>query len=164
MMNWRVVEKFPNYSVSDCGMVKNNTTGRVLKNQRNTDGYFVVSLPTEKGFRTFRVHRLVADAFLPPPNEGQTEVAHNDGTTTRNDVANLRWATKAENQRDRLAHGTHSRGERQHKAVFSDEQAEAIRVGRIGAGMNNSELARALHVSHETIRALRARETYRTGA
>jgi hypothetical protein len=158
---WKQLDKFPGYSVSDEGQVRNDRTGHILKPQLNTSGYPMAALPTERGWRTFSIHRLVAFAFLPPPLPGQNEVAHNDGTRTNNRATNLRWATKTENQRDRLLHGTHGRGERGTRAKFTNAEAALLRAFmRANPRVKNTELARQHGVSHETIRALRKGETY----
>jgi hypothetical protein len=67
------------------------------------------------------VHRLVLEAFVGPALPG-LEAAHNNGNPADNHLANLRWATKADNQADRVRHGTSSRGEShgQHKLTAVD--------------------------------------------
>lgn len=72
-------------------------------------------------------HRLVAEAFLPPPLPGQTDVAHNDGDPSHNDVSNLRWATHRENQMDMRRHGTMQDGAKSITAKISAEDAAFIR-------------------------------------
>lgn len=64
-------------------------------------GYPVVNM---KG-RVYCVHDLVCRAFHGDPEEGQ-EVAHKDGTRTNNHVDNLRWASRSENIKDSIKHGT----------------------------------------------------------
>lgn len=162
---WKQLTEFNSYSVSDSGEVRNDRTGQVLKPQLNSEGYYVVSLPTRRGFRAFRIHRLIALEFLPKPNDGQTEVAHNDGSRTNNCATNLRWATRAENQRDRICHGTHSRGERSSSAKFTNADVLRLRqFMRENPRVSNCELGRRYGVSHETIRAIRAKDTYRVTA
>ncbi len=80
------------YSVSNFGNVKNNITGKILKPGLNkVTGYYQVVLNTQNSQRrTFRVDRLVADAFI-PNIENLTEVEHLDNCRTNNNVNNLQF-------------------------------------------------------------------------
>lgn len=69
----------------------------LMKPFDNGRGYLVVSLINESGDRkNFYVHRLVADAFIPNPDE-LPQVDHIDYDRKNNRVNNLRWVTVAEN-------------------------------------------------------------------
>lgn len=75
------------------------------------------------------VHRLVAAAFIPNP-ENKPDVAHWDGDGTNNAAHNLRWATEVENMADKKRHGTHIKGERHGNAKLTDAQVRDIRKMR----------------------------------
>jgi hypothetical protein len=92
---WKIVEEFTNYEVSNLGRVKNRKTNRILKSC-NTGGYIIVGLSSNCKIRTFFVHRLVALAFIPNP-ENKQHVNHIDNNTTNNNVINLEWNTPLEN-------------------------------------------------------------------
>lgn len=54
-----------NYSISDNGIVRNDTTGHILSIQTDKQGYKLVQLPsTGKTQGSFLIHRLVAEAFI----------------------------------------------------------------------------------------------------
>lgn len=96
-MNWRKIRGFENYSVSDSGLVRNDSTGIAKTptlNKRN--GYYYVDLYQGNKRAKRPIHRLVAEAFLPNPEHKRT-VDHIDGVRTNNDASNLRWATFSEN-------------------------------------------------------------------
>jgi hypothetical protein len=71
MEEWRVINDYPNYSVSNLGNVKNNTTNKIMR-QNVKGGYCCLSLVNNKKNYTFKVHRLVALAFLSNPDNKPT--------------------------------------------------------------------------------------------
>jgi hypothetical protein len=96
MEEYKIIEGFENYSVSNYGNVKNNKTGRILKPIENEKGYYQLSLCKNGYFKTFKVHRLVALAFIPNP-ENKPQIDHIDNDRINNNVNNLRWCTNSEN-------------------------------------------------------------------
>ena len=154
---WKKIKRNPNYSINEQGQVRNDRTGYIQKYQMSNYGYYTVAI----GYgRTTTVHRLLAEAFLGEPQEGQTEVAHNDGCRTNNALSNLRWASRKENQQDRFAHGTHAKGENNYGAAFCNDEVKKIRERLSVEKISNVALAKELGVSHETIRSIRLNRTY----
>lgn len=93
---WKTIEDYPNYDVSSFGNVRNNKTNYVLKLQKNASGYMKISLvSSNKHSNNFMVHRLVAKAFIPNPDNKPT-VNHIDKNKSNNNVFNLEWATMSE--------------------------------------------------------------------
>ena len=92
---WKTIEGFPDYEVSTFGQVRSNKYGksRILKYSRDKAGYLSCMLDDRK---FYRVHRLVAKAFI-PPIEGKNEVDHINRIKHDNYVTNLRWATRSQN-------------------------------------------------------------------
>ena len=67
-----------------------------IKPRKTKRGYLQVDLRVDNTKRAFAVHRLVAKAFIPNP-DNKPEIDHIDGDPTNNHVWNLRWVTHAEN-------------------------------------------------------------------
>lgn len=97
-MEWKTIEEFQNYEVSNTGLVR-NSKGKVLKTFVQNGGYEVSSFPNGLGGSAKRsVHRLVALAFLDNP-ENLPEVNHIDGVKLNNDSDNLEWISRKDNVR-----------------------------------------------------------------
>jgi hypothetical protein len=99
MEEYRKIKGFENYEVSNIGNVRNVETGRILKQSTDKKGYKKLGLRKDNVKYTSRVHRLVAEAFIPNPNNKQF-VDHIDNKS--NNVNNLRWATSCENMHNRI--------------------------------------------------------------
>lgn len=92
-----IIKDYLNYSVSNLGNVRNDKTGRILKPGNSGDGYFTVALCKNGEVKHFRVHRLVAQAFIPNPL-GLPEVNHIDEDKLNNRAENLEWCSRQYNQ------------------------------------------------------------------
>ena len=94
----RIAEtKYPGVFISDSGIVS-NSKGREIPQSPDGAGYPKASVFLNKKVVTLKVHRLVAEAFIPNP-ESKPEVNHIDGDKTNYSIANLEWVTHLENMR-----------------------------------------------------------------
>jgi hypothetical protein len=93
--NWKPVNGFDNYLISDLGRVKSLKRNRFLK-PGNRGGYNLVILYNKGKPKTFSINRLVAIHFLPNWNNKRC-VDHKNRKRNDDRVYNLRWATHSEN-------------------------------------------------------------------
>ncbi len=108
MESWTIIEGFENYMVSDLGNVKNNKNGRIIK-QHKENGYKRLNIEVNKKRYKKLLHILVAVAFIPNP-ENKPFVDHIDNCITNNNIKNLRWATRAENNQNRSMRNDNTSG------------------------------------------------------
>ena len=96
MEQWKIVQGFENYLVSTLGNVKtiNGRFKKVVYDNKNSYGY--VELWKNNKGKKFRIHRLVAETFI-PNYDNKEQVNHIDGNKTNNCVDNLEWVTPKEN-------------------------------------------------------------------
>lgn len=106
---WKPVKGFENlYEVSNLGNVR-NANGRMRKPFMIHQGYLMIDLFHNYKRIHARVNRLVAEAFIPNP-ENKTEVNHKNGNKTDNRAENLEWASKSENMIHAYKNGLQSKG------------------------------------------------------
>ena len=96
---WREVHGI---NVSNLGRHR-NAFGVISTPKPRASGYCSIGRGSKRsGIRTFLVHRLVAEAFLPKPSTHHNEVNHKDRNPSNNKVDNLEWVTKTENMQHSL--------------------------------------------------------------
>jgi hypothetical protein len=101
MEEYKIIDGFEKYSVSNLGNVRNNKSNNLVSQISDKDGYLRLGLYDVKNIRSQqRVHRLVAIAFIDNP-DNKTLIDHIDRNVKNNNINNLRWATNQENCRNR---------------------------------------------------------------
>ncbi len=127
---WKECSVCSNYEVSKYGDVRRKETKRILKQNLKKDNYLEVSISmgSRQNVKHYLVHRLVAEAFIPNP-ENKPQVNHKDGNTTNNQVTNLEWVTNQENITHSIITGLkpNDRGENSCNSKMTKEQVQWCR-------------------------------------
>ncbi len=93
---WKDIESIPGYKISNQGRIKSHT-GKVLKTFHNSRGYVTIRISNYGNPKSITLHRIVAKAFVPNPNN-LPEVNHIDSNRANNNFNNLEWCTHSQNQ------------------------------------------------------------------
>ena len=133
------------YEISNYGRVRSlnyRKTGKrkVLKCHARIGYYMKTSLVKDGVRKYYRVHRFVAQAFLPPPKEGENQVEHINTDKRDNRVQNLRWVSPKGNMANELtryhlsishqnpSHETRRRMSEAQKKRFARERATRMGI------------------------------------
>lgn len=154
--DFRWIEEYPKYAVSNKGEVWSAQRQAFIKGCKDSHGYVIVLL----GKKTpKKVHRLVAKAFIPNP-DNKPCVNHKNGVKSDNILSNLEWVTYSENSEHAFETGlTSTQGETHHKTKLSSADVEFIKESTDGA----TNLAELFGVHSSTIRRIKNKEFRKNG-
>jgi|SRR5437763_13440723 hypothetical protein len=93
---WKTIEGYQNYEINELAEVRNKKSGRILKSPVDGHGYRRVTLHNVDGQKTKKIHRLVAEYFIPNP-DNLPQLNHIDGNKQNNDLNNLEWCSMTHN-------------------------------------------------------------------
>lgn len=150
---WKPIPGWPRYEVSDQGRIR-----RLLKLQRN-NGYPSIILSINRIWKSFRLHTLVAMAFLGPRPDDHV-VNHKDADRDNNWLRNLEYVTQKENliHAEKLGLITYRWG----IPKLSEEKVLAIRAAHDGSKKSLTVLANQFGVSEMAVKNIVRRKTWRT--
>lgn len=86
------------YAITSCGKVWSYRRKKFLSPVKNNDGYLHVHLCKDGKPKDFKIHRLVAEAYIPNP-DNLKDVDHINGNKEHNYINNLQWMTHEDNVR-----------------------------------------------------------------
>lgn len=176
MQNIEIWKDVPNYvgiyQVSNIGNVKSLDhyikskngkclkKGRILQKFKTKKGYLQTSLSKDTKRLNTGIHRVVALAFIPNP-ENKPQVNHINGIKTDNRVENLEWCTNKENQihavKNKLS--KHNLAEKHHNSKLTNE--DVIKVRQLHSiGFKNHELAKDYNISRTAMSNILRKKTY----
>lgn len=158
---WKIHPEFDFIKVSTLGRVRTLdrtvsngkgtyvVKGRILKQWHNSSGYLLVAFKEYGKQVDRRVHRLVAEAFIPNPNS-LPEINHKDNNPANNNVSNLEWCTHEYNVAYREKYGTSAK----EAALKSPVYAVSLKTQETLWFESQMEAGRSLGIAKQNISAV----------
>jgi DNA-binding transcriptional regulator YiaG len=170
---WRVVPSAPRQKVSDMGRVcsRGRTTvdrrgcrrhypAVLLQPTADVTGHLLVHVSRADGKRhAALVHGLVLEAFVGPRPSGY-DIRHLDGDPSNNRVENLAYGTRAENEADKVKHGTTNRGERNGMSKVTPDVVRKIRRVYAKGKYSQARIAKHFGLSREMVGRIVRRDSW----
>lgn len=156
------ITNFENYSISNKGRVWSNYKKGFIKNRLNSkDPYPFVGLSKNNKTIVIRVHRLVAKHFI-QNLESKPEVNHIDGNKLNNDVTNLEWVTRKENQQHAVKIGLRDalRGENCNFNKYKQSTIESI-IEDMELGLQPKKISIKYNIPKSTINKIKFNKTWK---
>lgn len=146
---WRPVKGYEGrYEVSNMGRVKSLYASKdiILKQPIHPDGYARVSFSKDEACSCKLVHRLVANAFIPNP-DNKPEVNHIDGNKENNNVDNLEWCTSSYNTKHAYHNGLMNADIHKKSVILYKRygEYESVTEAAEALGVAPRSLSRAIH-------------------
>lgn len=97
------IKDYENYTINEEGIIMNNK-GKEIKPYIHPTGYKIVDLYKDGKRKHFKLHKLLAETFVPNPNDYKI-IDHIDRDRLNNNLSNLRWTTSSINNLNRPFRG-----------------------------------------------------------
>lgn len=153
------------YTIDEKGNVFSIRNNKNIKHIKLKSGYVYVHLCKNGTGQLVRLHRLVAQHFIPNPN-GYKQVNHKNGIKTDNEVSNLEWCNGFYNMQHAIKTGLFvTSGESNPSAKLTKEQVEAIRTEYVRNSKTHgtTALAKKYNVSNVMIGKIVRNECWKEG-
>ena len=142
---WRNIDEFPDYKISNFGRVMNNKTGYIKKPSIGKRGYYVYSMQKDGKSYLRTTHIMLARSFIPNP-QNLEQINHIDGNKLNCSIENLEWVSPRDNMLHARKMGLHKSDGDKETAQYSLDGNQLINVYK-----SASEAARQTGLSRSNI-------------
>ena len=139
------------YLINENGLIWSMASSKFKINILGKRGYYTVDLWKNNKRKNFKIHRLIAEYFI-PNTENKPFINHKNGIKTDNRIENLEWCTQFENNtHSRLTKLNNDMGESHHNAKLIEKDVLFIRESEL----SDNELSKILPCTRRNINDIR---------
>ena len=163
MLNtYKPIPEFPNYEINSSGVIRNVKTGKIKSQYPANGGYYFVTLHKEnRNGKPRRVHRLLAEAFIPNP-DGKPCINHKNGDRGDYSLDNLEWCTHDENMKHAFATGlANNTGEKNGQSKITREIAKEIKRLLSESSLSQQRIADSFGISRSLVLGIKLGRLWR---
>lgn len=154
-----IVKDYPKYNIEKDGSIYSYFSFKYLKTLIDSYGYVKIMLYNKKGSKQFFLHRLLAEHFLLKLSHHK-DVNHIDGNKSNNNLQNLEWVTRSENNKHAYKLGLKcKKGEKHHSNKLKNKDILKIRKLLI-KGIKQTIIAKEFNVDQSTISYIKRNKTW----
>tara|TARA_R110001606_G_scaffold24873_7_gene81721 strand:- start:90 stop:584 length:495 start_codon:yes stop_codon:yes gene_type:complete len=160
----KTIVEFPNYFISDKGVVRNLKSKKVRKPFISDNGYVRIPLFKNNKRCTRALHRVLAISFIPNPND-MPFINHLDGDKQNNDISNLEWCDRSRNMKHAHELGlvkgqTGAKGSKNGSSKLNEDKVLEIRK-LASEGFSSKEIAEKFNISRGNCNSIIARKYWK---
>lgn len=139
-MKFYPIPTLPGFEITTLGIIRNIKTQNIKSQYISSTGYYMISVSVKNKSKPKRVHRLLAQTFIPNP-ENLPMINHKDGNKLNNSLDNLEWCNQLGNMQHAFATGlVNNTGANNGMAKLNEDQVREIK-SLLKAGMSQYKIA-----------------------
>lgn len=158
-MEYFKIAKLENFEISKSGVIRNCNTLKIKSQYVSSTGYYMISVSINNKTKPYRVHRLLAETFI-PKKDGCLFVNHIDGNKLNNSLENLEWCTHLENMQHAFRTGlANNSNEKNGMSKLNTNDVVEIKT-MLKNGISQYKIAEKFNVSRSSILKIKLGKTW----
>ena len=159
-MEYFKIANLENFEISKSGVIRNCNTLKIKSQYISSTGYYMISVSKNNKSKSYRVHRLLAETFIPKNNKSQIFVNHIDGNKLNNCLENLEWCTHLENMKHAFKTGlANNSNEKNGMSKLNSKDVAEIKT-MLKNGISQYKIAKKFNVSRSAILKIKLGKTW----
>ena len=158
-MEFKTISEYPMYDISKNGIIRNRETKKIKSQYVGSTGYYMCTLTKDKKYKPKRVHRLLAELFIPNPNN-ELFINHIDGNKLNNSISNLEWCSHSYNMKHAFRTGLiNNTGEKNGMSKLNEEKVKEIKI-LLSNKVSQYKIAELFNISRSAILKINLKQTW----